>query len=413
VLPEVGFAFEHFGESYRITADRDTVTAINDYGTVGGLTVRTVGRPESRFEASGAVQWGNQTGRLALDFDGRLVRGANTFELRQEGTYRRFHDSGDYAISSDYVREYLRAEWTRGLAGPLALRLGHTFDGTWYATPDRYNLDTVFQEPRAELRFRTEDLNEVRAGYRFGRRTVPDSTTIGYDRHVVEAEANWLFGWTSALDVANRLERRIYDPASVRESSWENRIDARFELSTGQWMTYRLVHANEIARFDELDTLAYDYDYDWARTGVQIEVHRTESLDLSVMPVYAFLASGTAPAEEYSETGLEFGVDWRLGRVAWMSLTNEVGRRDYELSATDAGTADGSLDGVLDQLAGDSPLDFAYSDYVYYRLTLLFTADLPSGFSANLFVNWQPEDHNVSRHDTNSRIISGGIEYRL
>ena len=408
IVPKVGFAFEHFGESYRITAERDTVTAINDYGTIGGITVRTVGRPASRFNLDGTIQWGNQTGRVGVEFDGRLVSGRNEFELVSEGTWRKFHESGDYSISSDYAREFLRVGWTRRLDNHFSLRLRHAYDGTWYTEPDQYNLSGWYHQPRVDLSYRTEDYSEARVGYRFTKRSVPDSTSLGYDRHSAEGEVNWLFGWSTSIDVSDRLERRIYDPLSVRESSWENRLDLRFEFGSGQYASFRILHANEIARYDEPDEL--DFDFDWARTGFQVEIHPTESLDFSLTPLYAFLASSSAPQEEYTETGLEFGIDWRLGRRVWVNLANEVGRRDYEVSAVDFDTV-ASLDDVLANL--DSEFDTAFSDYLYYRLTLLFTADLTTGLSANLFVNWQPEDHHVNRHDTNTRIVSGGVDYRF
>ncbi len=81
VQPKVGADFEHFGETYRITDDQDTVTAINDYGTLVGLTVRTPFRAPSHFRLDADVHLGKETRRFRLDFDGRLERGANTFEF--------------------------------------------------------------------------------------------------------------------------------------------------------------------------------------------------------------------------------------------------------------------------------------------------------------------------------------------
>ena len=62
-----------------------------------------------------------------------------------------------------------------------------------------------------------------------------------------------------------------------------------------------------------LGTGPIDFDYYWARTGLAVEIHRTENLDLSAMPLHAFLVSEVAPEEEYVEFGIELGVHWRLG----------------------------------------------------------------------------------------------------
>ncbi|MCA9752682.1 MAG: hypothetical protein KC591_10860, partial [Gemmatimonadetes bacterium] len=264
-MPSLGVAFEHYGETYAITADQDTVAVIDDLGTVGTLSLRSRGSLANRFRLDGSAQWGNQTARLSLDFDGRWRRGANEFELAQETGWRHFRDSGDYALSSDHLRERARVGWTRDLGERLSLRLRHRFDGIWYATPDPYNLDSISHEPGFELRWRNEDFDEIRGGYRFTRRSVPDSTTLGYDRHTLEAGGVWAFGSAITLDVTDRADRRTYDPGSVRESSWENRADVSLDLDAGALTTFRFRHANEVVRFDAPDDL--DFDYEWARTS--------------------------------------------------------------------------------------------------------------------------------------------------
>jgi hypothetical protein len=237
-------------------------------------------------------------------------------------------------------------------------------------------------------------------------RDVPDSTLIGFTRHGADADLSLWIGDGVALDVAQTVERRIHDPSSVRESSWESRGDLRLEWALGDRATGRAMCEHEVFRFDEPDEL--DFDSGWIRTGFQMQLHRGPSLDLSVMPVWALLSSGTAPTEEYDEVGVEVGMDWRLGRRAWMSLSDEIGRRDYEVNATEDADTTGATDADL-----TAEPDGAYSDYLYNRLTLTVGADPLPGLRANLFVHWQPEDHAVHRHDADTRIVSGGVEYRF
>jgi hypothetical protein len=406
IVPKVGADFEHFGETYRITADRDTVNVIDDYGTRAGLLVRTPGRPATRFALDVEGYAGRSTRRARATFDGALRRAADSFQLRAETAYRAFTDGGDYTVSGDHLEQDVRAAWEHRLSSAWSLRFRDAFDGTWYEEPDEYNLTSWTHEPRVELGL---DLGEsgsrARAGYRYAVRDVPDSATLGYRRHGADAELTWYLGDTTSLDVAETAERRQYDAASVRESSWENRVDARFEFGLGDRATCRILHENEIVRFDDPDEL--DFDSAWARSGVQLEVHRTDDLDLSVMPIYAFLTSAMSPVEEYAEAGVELGVDWRMGRRAWLSLTNEVGRRDYEVDAVEA-TTDVALG--LDAAAPPA-FDTAYSDYLYDRLTLVFGAEPHPGVSANLFLHWQPESHDLSRDDTATQIVSGGVTY--
>jgi len=409
VQPRVGADFEHFGDTYQVTDDHDTVSVINDYGTLVGVTVRSPYRLPSRFRLDADVHLGKETQRFRTDFEGRLARGANVFELEQETTWRMFRDGGDYSISSDHLWGRTHLAWERELSESFRLRLQDRFDGTWYASPDSLNLNQWTNEPRVEGRFRFHGFDEATLGARFARRSVPDSSSLGYRRYGIDSGLSLLFGWTGALDLGHQLERRRYDAGSVRESSWESRFDARFEFAVGDRATMRLIHENEIVRFDDPGDL--DFDSEWARTGFEFEVHRTESLDLSVMPVYAFLQSPTSAEEEYTEAGLEMGVDFRLGNGTFISITDEVGRRDYEISAEPTvidTTAAGDLESLLADLA---TLPTAYSDYLYNRLTVLVTAELFQRVSANFFLNWQPEDHHLNRHDRNTRIVSGGIEY--
>jgi hypothetical protein len=258
-------------------------------------------------------------------------------------------------------------------------------------------------EPRAELRFDFHELSRVRAGFRLAKRDVPDSTTLAYRRHSGDAELSWWIGEAMSLDVAGTLQRRVFPEASVRESSWEWRSDARFEFSPGDRATLRLLHEHEMFRYDEPDEL--DFDSNWARTALQAAFHRSPSLDLTVAPVFAFLSSAVAPREEYLEAGIELGVDWRFGRSSWVGVTNEVGRRDYRVDAAeDPATVDPFAD-------VDAEIDFASSDYLYDRFTLVFGASPAPGFTANLFLHWQPENHDVSRHDSDTQIVSGGVQY--
>lgn len=403
VQPRVGAEFDHFGETWRITADRDTVTVVDDYGTFAGLALRTAGAASTRFELDLEGYAGHSTRHARERIGARWTGAADRLELRQEGTWRVFTEGGDYSVSGDHFEQRLSTSWEHRLDRSWSFRLRDVLDGVWYRDPDPYNLTSWIHEPGAEVRLDFGEWSRVRAGYRFAKRDVPDSTTLGYRRHGGELGLSWLTGVSVSIDLAETLERREYVTASVRESSWENRAELRFEVGLGERATCRLVHENEVVRFDEPDEL--DFDFDRARTGIQLEIHGDDRLDLSLMPIHAFLASAVAPEEEYTELGVEVGADWRFARHGWVSVTDEVGRRDYELNAVPA---------VLDpggDLTADTTLDTASSDYVYNRLTLMFGAQPFSGITVSLFVHWQPEDHDLSRDNSDSRIVSGGVSW--
>ena len=403
VEPRVGADFEHFGETYRVTADRDTVSVVDDYGTFAGIHLKSAERPIEGWEIDVEGYAGYSTRRAQARFEGRWKRASDRLELRQEASYRVFTDDGDYTVSGDHFEDRLLASWEHELGGPWSLRLKHAFDGTWYEQPTEYNLTAWTNEPRAEIRVDLGEWSRLRAGVRWAKRDVPDSTTLGYTRRGAEAVLAWL-GGESSVEISELLQRRDYDDASVRSSSWENRAEARLELGFGDRATCRLLHENEILRYDDPDDL--DYDSDWGRTGLALELHQSHNLDFSVMPVYAFLVSGTSAVEEYEEIGIEIGFDWRVGQLGWISVSNEVGRRNYEVNAPEEEPS-------LDTLDSDIGVVDAYSDYTYDRLTLLVGADPRRDVVVDLFVHWQPEAHDVRRHDSDTQIVSGGITYKF
>ncbi|HMB67907.1 MAG TPA: hypothetical protein VKU85_01305 [bacterium] len=408
LTPRVGFDFEHFGETYRVTADRDTAATINDYGPVVGLALRVPGPDRDRFRMNADLHVGRETRRVGLDFEWRLERGPDAWELEHDGSYRAFTEDGDYSISSNALDERVQLIWDRRLGDDVRLRVRESVALTWFEDPDAYNLNTVLHRPGAEVRWAFGELNEARLGYRLGRRDVPDSSSLDYWRHTVDADFSFLLGWSAALDVSTQLERRKFPEESVRESSWEARNDVRLELGTLSRVTYRLVHENELIRFEEPDGYV-DFDYSWARTGFQVELHRGTDVDFSVTPLYTFLISGSAPQEEYTEAGVELGLDWRVGESTWISITDEGGHRDYEIDAVEFDPASTDIDLTADQLLADA----AYSDFVLNRLTVLVTSEVAGGVSVNLFAHWQPENHRLNLHDSDTRIVSGGVEYRF
>jgi len=404
----VGVEFDHFGESYRITDEQDTVATINDIGTVLGVSLRTPLDRERRLRLDADVHVGQETRRVRMEFDGRLRWGAQTFDLSHDARYRWFGNSSEYSVVGNLFEDSIRLACQRDFAERWRVRVRSDFDIAAYAEPNEYNRDSWQLRPGLDARMRFGDLSEVGLGYRLGKRSVRDSTELDYWRHTVDADLSALFGWTASLDVIEQIDRRVYDPISTRESSWEHHFDLRFGFDVVEHATLRLIHENEVVRYDHPDEL--DFDFVRARTGAQVEVHRSRQMDLSLMPLYSFLTSETSPEEEFTETGLEVGMDWRVGSRLWINVANEVGRRDYEVTATETPLVVG--DTPSNTAAGDFS-DTAFSDYIYNRFTATVTSDFAAGVSFHLFVNWEPQDHRLDRHDTNTRIVSGGAEYRF
>ncbi len=402
--PRVGFDFEYFGETYRITDDRDTVSTIDDIGAVVGLTASTPIPAPSLLVLDGEVYYGKESERARLAARGELRRGSNLFLLDQDALWTHLRSDGDYALSSDSFREQLRLAWERPLGVRTVLRVQDALDLVHFADPDQYNLNATLHRPGVSVRRKFSPGVEGRAAYHFGVRDVPDSSELDSYRHTLELDAGLFVGEGISIDVAERIERRIYDEVSPRESSWESRFDIGASFTNPGLVSWRLFLENEMLRYDVPDDLDYDFTRWRSSAGPFFQV--TSDLGVWVGPVLGTVLSSTAPAEEYFELALEIGADWRVGPV-WMSVTEEFGFRDYRLET-------GDVDFDLDTGAGDPDEGIAiYSDSTYNRLTILATADVTKAISIRFFGNWEPEDHSVDVDDADSRIVSGGVEYRF
>ncbi len=402
--PRTGFDFEYFGETYRVTENRDTVATINDYGMVAGLLARTPTPSPTFLNLDAEIYYGRESSRARLAVRGEARRGANLFLLDQEALWTQFRDDGDYALSSDSFRDTARLAWERALGDRTILRLEEFLDLVRFTDQDPYNLSSTVHRPGVILRRRVAPGGEARAAYRFGVRDVPDSSALDSIRHTGELSVGFFLGERVILDVNERLDRRIYDPVSPRESSWENRFTVDVDLLNPGLVSWRLFHESERVQFDEPDDL--DFDYTRLRFTAGPVFRPDPDLDLSLAPVLGALFSSTAPAEEFVEVALEIGANWRSGAL-WISVTDEFGFRDYDIeTSTTIDTSTGAAEPEESRVA-------IYSDSTYNRLTVLATWDFTPAVSFRFFGNWEPEDHRVDADDADSRIVSGGVEIRF
>jgi hypothetical protein len=403
VRPKAGFSFDYFGEKYQLTDDRDTVTTISDYGGTVGLFVSNAVSSASRLRADGDVYYGRETARARLLVRGELRQGASSFLLDQDAVARIFHEGGDYSLSSDSFQNSSRLSWERRFDESTTLRVHHLFEAVVYSDPDQYNLDSFLHRPGVSVRRKLGFASEVRAGYQLGWRDVPDSSQLDSMRHTGELDFGMFFG-SFSVDFSERLERRDYDEPTPRESSWESRSDGSVEWLRPGRITGRLRHDLEIVRYDSPDDL--DFDFTRFRVSAGPSARVVSGVEVSVEPLFGMLTSRTAPDEDYLDLAIEVGVEVHFAGT-WINLSDEVGRRDYEREAS------GETIDLVNPQAAPSNHDPLYSDSTYNRLTALVSADVGRSITIHLFANWEPENHRLDRYDSDSRMVSGGVEYRF
>ena len=403
IHPKAGVSFDYFGETYHVTDERDTVTTINDYGATLGVVVTREPPSALKLRAEGDVYYGHESARGRLLLEGEYREGPNSFLIDQDAIVRVFHEGGDYSLSSDSFQDSARLSWEHRFNEATALRLMHQFEAVVYSDPDQYNLNAFVQRPGVSVRQRFGFSSEVRGGYQLGWRDVPDSSELDSMRHTGDVECTVFLDQVS-VEFSDRVERRIYDQPSTRVSSWENRSDGTVDWLRPGKIAARFQHELETVEYDEPDDL--DFNFTRLRVAAGPLLRTDKGFDVSLSPLYGMLYSKTAPAENYHDWAIELGLEIRFGRT-WISLTDEVGRRDYDQEASAT-----IVDFVTTQATASEP-EGLYSDSSYNHLTALVSADVGRSIALHLFVNWEPEDHRLNRYDSDSRIVSGSVEYRF
>lgn len=383
--------YDAYVQTYTL-ALTDTTERIQEMEVTVAAEGRTRGEAPDRWRLAPRFSLGSERTRQRLDlgWSRHADDGTRLADALAEFRAVQYHGTTDYALSSDRVEGRARLRWFPAPDGAVGGEVRLEGRALRHASPSELEVDRREALLTAALRSGALADDRWRAGLRAGRRVHPDTAAI--DRTTLGLDAEWerfrldAASWRASL----RSERRRIRDEAARPSSWAHwgRVEAEHPLSDALLADFRL-------------GLEW-WDYDVSRDAYRDQRRWTGLLGVRAPalagPGWSLGAAweslgGDDPDERYRQLGLRGGLE-TYGRSLSLSLTVEVGRRDY-----DADT--GAVDDAADVLS--VPL---FTDFTYTEVWLNGSWRLHERLSVTALGSWLPESHSDDEDDQSLGFLS-------
>jgi hypothetical protein len=380
--PGLTLGYDSFGQRY-VVEESDTLDLVNE------LSARAVTGIEHRGRARFGIKNSFGVGQQATRDDvwAHLEIGRSGLELRaeQELHYKAYAPDADFSESSDYLSGLSRAFVRARLAPRWRLRLEDRLEWTSFAVPSRSSYDYRLNDAGLSLEREYHFLSRIELGYAYGWRTVPDSSVIDYQRHVVRLDWDHEIGRHDCT-FEQRLERRTYRDPAVRSPLFD--YSARLAGSVALHPSLRLrpeYHA-DVVRYDRQDSLYSDFTAQSAELLVEGDAGAHTILALG--PRAEFRRTADSFDRPYNQWGLKGSVTYTLGTALWVQFTDEVGTREH--------------------LAGDA---LFFTDYVFNWSTLALGWNPLPRLGLDLYFALNPELHEQGEDNSTLLLLSTAVTY--
>jgi hypothetical protein len=385
----VSVGFDSFQEKYSIV-DRDTLDSVNEFWTRATLGLLTGTFLRDYLLLEGRVQYGDDTyesgGRIK--FTKRfLSRGPR---VGFEGYFDRklFGKNSSYHYPNDYDRAFLFGYVKQSLGSSFAVRITDRLEIQDFKSRTEFDYDYKRNKLSIAGEFDWQLTTFLDMAVTHVVMDVPDSTEIEYQSFIQSVDFRHFAGLYDRLNVLAALERREYVSGSPRSSFWAVLGSMAGEHSVAQRLSLLLESELEWYQYDFKNPVYFDYVEN--RTALLLNVNYSYGFRFGAGPAFGFLASDVSDADEYSEWGAKFALEYNRGTRAWFSFAYEPGNRTYKAFGDDR----------LDQ-------EFSlFSDYTYHRISLFGNFRILKYLSFSGFIDYQPEDHKKEGDDATATLIS-------
>ena len=259
------------------------------------------------------------------------------------------------------------------------------FERSFYADLSRYNSEGVTGQSAAKIT--EQEARDVLVG------KLPDSTEIQYESWTPYLEIRSSPELRRQLYFQGAVERRLYDNNFTRSPFW-----AWLAIFNAEWLISRpvgVILEDNFERYEyDINTDAY-FDYVENRVIGLLTYYASWYARFGIGPSWGILKSDRSPDDEYHEYGVVVRGEYNRGAKLWASCEYEPGRRTYPAFDPNA-TFD---------------LESVFSDYTYHRLSVFFNWRIWSGVGLNLFLDYQPEDHEREGDDATATLFSISVSY--
>lgn len=406
----VEFGVDRFAQVYRVSelgsgsetfaafepTLRDTTEVFTEFRGAAEFGLR-IGDRRHGADLRTRLSLGTDTirGTAETDFEWRGERNRFDTELFFEG--RRFRENSDFTLSSDYGEIRSRSHWRHEVRDGWEVGLRARGDLTRYERASPFEVDNERLDVSVTNGFRggLGQFLDVEAG--IGRRwadpyedpDAPDATTaiLSYDR--IFGRIDWAYDGGSRVrtSIAHWIERRDYQDESQRSSLWNAVFEPEITLRLDDDWDLRWRTAIEWLDYDTSSSTYYDLAL--GRTGLAL-LRRWGPFEASVEPRLGWLSAPEPQEDEFLQPSLVLGFDGFGGDRFFISIQEEIGRRDYrEPTATDE-------------------FDF-YSDYWFLRSTILASVTVARATSLEFFLSDEPESHRSEEDDARLTLVTATV----
>jgi hypothetical protein len=353
-------------------ADSDTIEVIQEFNFTASAQGTSAWGSKNRWFLRAGLSGGTELFRQSLDTGFRL-RGDDRHEwLRGDLLVlaRQFREDSEYSLSSDNVegRSILATSpWANDDVG-LELRARGRFVD--YANPSTLEVSYRDGAAGAYLRSPYGSFRRWNVGGLLTARDYTDSNEINREGFIVEGDYDHgaLEGEFRAF---HRTERRNIADETARPSAWFHWTEATSAIPADAAEVV-LRASSEVWDYDQAVGAWYDSWLIGGEAGGRWGDPFTARYE--ALLALEFLDAGDEP-ETYNQAGIRLGIESLAGRFSG-SASVEVGHRWYK------DTLDSGDDLVLD-----------YSDYAYFALWIMANWRINDHFSADLSLNYEPENH--------------------
>jgi hypothetical protein len=389
---EVGF--DSYIERYSI-AEADTLSSVNEAFTrlrlgyaSGSLmgnyalieTRQLVG--ESSYETALRGQLTRRLGRQR----------AWTVNLDADVAHRGFREGSVYDFTDNYTRTTGRAA-LRARARPwLTIRLDDRIEWLDYSHRTEFDYDFTRNSGAAVLDFDRDPLRGFSVGTRYTTMSVPDSSQIEYHAVTPFVETRVFGGPHRRVYAGGGVERRVYPTDGTRSSFHGVLASGLVEFPVHPSWSVEL--SSDLERYS-YDTVTDAYpDYLELRSYALVGWNRG-GLRIGAGPALAWLSSDGAPEDEYREIGVRLALELLGTRGLFVSASYEPGARDYTAYDSSLGTLENA--------------EAIFSDYGYHRVSVFANSRLRGPLWLNVFIDYQPEDHDRTGDDATATVASAAL----
>lgn len=395
------FGVDSFSQIYRITDDltgnlldaessfRDTTDVFTELRAAAEFSLTHEG-PRLRSTVASRLSTGTELDREGIEWradwrPNQRDRLGVDFDLQA----RQFREDVDFSLDSDNQDGRLRMQWQRR-AGDWSGGLKARAQMLRFDTRSIYELDADRLDLSATLGWRDGWRHWIDLDAGVGTKDVRDSTAISYDHLFAHGDVGISLSSRWQLQLRPSVERRVYADRTVRRPFWDLNLDSQLEFAASEAWKLRLQTPLEYLCPDQ-NTSVY-FDLFSGRVGLDF-AHTRGAFEVGLQPRWSWLSSSLEVEDVYTQPSLVVHLDYFGSERWWLSLSEEWGDRRYAYDSADG-------------------LDL-YSDYQFFRTSLLGGLRFTEHLSFEFFLSDEPESHRRDSDDSRLTLISASLRASL